>query len=66
MTFTGTLITSLMAAVERAERHEAPETASAAVSMTMEDLTTEVLAMPAWFAAAPSAGECDSKLLGVA
>jgi hypothetical protein len=61
MTFTGTLIDDLMAAVERAEKREQSDRAIAG-----EPMFAETMAAETWFASVQQNADYDSKLLGVA
>ena len=71
MTFTGTLIDDLMAAVERVEQRAQADEALVVESMVVEpllaeSLLVEPLLVEPWFASVPENAEYDSKLLGVA
>jgi len=60
MTFNGTLIDDLMAAVERAEQKAAPNDAFAC------DASVDSSTVDSWFASVQENTEYDSKFLGVA
>ncbi len=61
MTFTGILIESLMATVERAERRAQPDGV-----LTAEPMVVETLLVEPWFASVQENADYDSKFLGVA
>ncbi len=61
MTFTGTLIEDLMAAVERVERKAKLDEA-----FVVESLLAEASVVEPWFASVQENAEYDSKFLGVA
>jgi hypothetical protein len=66
MTFTGTLIEDLMAAVERVEQRTHSDEPLFAKDLFAKNLFAEASFAEAWFAAMPESADYDSKLLGVA
>ncbi len=66
MTFTGTLIETLMATVERVEQRAHSDEPFFAERRVGEPLSVEPLLVEPWFASAQENAEYDSKFLGVA
>ncbi|MGB7329935.1 MAG: hypothetical protein WBD25_00995 [Terriglobales bacterium] len=66
MTFTGTLIESLMATVERVEQRTYSDEPFFAEHRVGEPLLVESLLVEPWFASAQENADYDSKFIGVA